>query len=68
MASTRLPPIPDEFLEPSRRAQVFGLVRGLVIPGRYKADLFNRWSKIVGEPASPAELLALRGKFRREEL
>ncbi len=67
MSSTRLPPIPDELLVPDKHEQVLGFIRGLIIPGRYKASLLSQWGKMVGVEITPAEFAAVRGKFRREE-
>ncbi len=66
MATTILPPIPDDWLAVERRAQVFGFIKGLEIPRRYKTALFRRWSELVGAPATDAELRAMRGIVRLE--
>ena len=67
MATTRLPPFDDELLEPGRRFQAFGFLKGMTMPGRYKAAAWRRWGEVVGAPATDEELLALRGRVKLEE-
>ncbi len=67
MSSTRLPPIPDDLLAPEKHEQVIGFIRGLIIPGRYKASLLAQWGKMVGVEITPTEFAAVRGRFRGEE-
>ncbi len=67
MGVTILPPLPDELLQRERRAQAFGFVKGLEIPGRYKAALWRRWGEFVDAPATDEELRAMRGRVKLEE-
>ena len=57
----------DEMLDAKRRAEVFGFIKGMEIPGRYKSALFRRWGEMVEAPATDVELRALRGLFKVEE-
>ena len=67
MAMTRLPPFDDSLLEAEHRAQAFGFLKGMTMPGRYKAAAWRRWGEVVGAPATDDELGEPRGRGKLEE-
>lgn len=60
-SSTRLPPWPDELLDPARRLEAVAWAATMDAPPRRRAYWLQRWSAYTGEPVTPAELNAARG-------
>jgi len=62
----RLPPFPDELLEPARKADAIRLLRWLGLPFRIAAEHLKRWGDVAGVPITTSDLELLPG-FPREE-
>jgi hypothetical protein len=62
----RLPPFPDELLEPARKGDAIRLLRWLGLPFRIKADHLKRWGDVVDVPISRSDLELLGGFEERE--
>ena len=56
----RLPPFPDELLDPARKGDAIRLLRWLGIPFRLAAAHLKRWGDVVGVPIDTFDLELLR--------
>lgn len=63
MAQQRLPPFPDELLEPARKADAIRLLRWLELPSRLARGHLQRWGEVAGVELEPRDYRALtRGR------
>jgi len=66
VAPQRLPPFPDELLEPVRKGDVIRLLTWLGLPFRISAEHLKRWGDVAGVKITTSDLELLPG-FPREE-
>jgi hypothetical protein len=64
VAPQRLPPFPDELLEPLRKADAIRLLRWLGLPFRIAAEHLKRWGDVAGVPITRDDLELLAGFSR----
>jgi len=63
MSTTRLPPFPDQLLDPAKKDLVIGWLRGRETPSRIARSMLQRWALVAGVELEPSDYHAVSSKI-----